>query len=167
MTSSQICCNSECRRAGQPLPLTEFHINKARESGRASRCKECLLAYRKRHYQANKARIKAQNKEYRQRNLEVVRAKRQAKKKERRAEYNAYSAKRAASKLNRTPDYADLSSIREFYANCPKGYHVDHIIPLRGESVSGLHVLSNLQYLDSIQNASKGNSYSPYIEDFK
>lgn len=61
----------------------------------------------------------------------------------------------------RTPPWADLSAIRAFYANCPAGYHVDHIIPLRGRLVSGLHVLENLQYLPAAVNLRKGATFDP------
>jgi hypothetical protein len=47
--------------------------------------------------------------------------------------------------------------IREFYKDCPTGMVVDHIIPLQGKKVSGLHVIWNLQYLTPQQNLSKGN----------
>jgi hypothetical protein len=72
---------------------------------------------------------------------------------------NSLQAKRRASKLQRTVPWADLKAIKEFYANCPKGYAVDHIIPLQGTTVSGLHVLNNLQYLTPTQNSRKGNKY--------
>ncbi len=72
---------------------------------------------------------------------------------------NYHSAKRRSAKLKRTVPWADLKAIREFYTNCPKGYHVDHIIPLQGTNVSGLHVLNNLQYLTKSQNSSKGNKW--------
>lgn len=49
--------------------------------------------------------------------------------------------------------------IKEFYANCPEGYEVDHIIPLRGVTVSGLHVISNLQYLLKEDNRVKSNKF--------
>lgn len=60
---------------------------------------------------------------------------------------------------NRTPAWADLEAIKFFYECCPAGCHVDHIIPLRGKLVSGLHVENNLQWLPATDNFKKGNSY--------
>jgi hypothetical protein len=62
-----------------------------------------------------------------------------------------------AEKLKRIPSWANKEAITEFYYNCPEGYHVDHIVPLRGKNVSGLHTLENLQYLPAKENMSKGN----------
>lgn len=70
------------------------------------------------------------------------------------------SAKRYAGKIDRTPRWANLEKIKEFYSNCPEGYHVDHIIPLQGKLVSGLHVDNNLQYLTAKENLTKGNRFS-------
>jgi hypothetical protein len=64
-----------------------------------------------------------------------------------------------ADKANRVPPWADLAKIKDFYLACPNGMVVDHIIPLRGELVSGLHVHNNLQYLTPAANASKGNKF--------
>lgn len=63
----------------------------------------------------------------------------------------------------RIPSWFDKEKhlIAEFYDNCPEGYHVDHIIPLQGNTVSGLHTLSNLQYLSAEENIRKGNTYCP------
>ena len=61
--------------------------------------------------------------------------------------------------IQRTPKWANLEKIKEFYKNRKKGYHVDHIIPLQGENVCGFHVENNLQYLTAKQNIAKGNKY--------
>jgi hypothetical protein len=62
------------------------------------------------------------------------------------------------------PLWADLEQIKEIYRNRPEGCHVDHIIPLRGKLVSGLHVENNLQYLPAKDNLSKGNKHALYAE---
>ena len=70
-----------------------------------------------------------------------------------------YANKRRCAVKNRTPAWANLDTIKTIYANCPEGYHVDHVIPLQGKLVSGLHVESNLQYLPASENAKKFNKY--------
>jgi hypothetical protein len=62
-----------------------------------------------------------------------------------------------------TPKWADKKAIKEFYENRPDGHHVDHIVPLRGKLVSGLHVPTNLQYLPVKANTSKKNSFTPLV----
>lgn len=51
--------------------------------------------------------------------------------------------------------------MKEFYLNKPKGMTGDHVIPLQGELVSGLHVRWNLQYLSLSENSSKRNKMTP------
>lgn len=80
-----------------------------------------------------------------------------------RGKVSHYASKRRAALLERTPPWADLDAIAAFYEACPEGYHVDHIIPLQGKCVSGLHVLNNLQYLTKARNHSKNNKYDPEV----
>jgi hypothetical protein len=72
---------------------------------------------------------------------------------------NADRMKRIASQLERTVSWTNQDEIKTFYAGRPKGHHVDHFYPLQGETVSGLHVLENLQYLTASENASKRNRH--------
>jgi hypothetical protein len=74
-------------------------------------------------------------------------------------EHAARESKRRARILKALPGWADLRRIEQIYKNCPPGYHVDHIYPLQGKEVSGLHVENNLQYLPASENCKKGNKY--------
>lgn len=76
-----------------------------------------------------------------------------------RAKLKSKYAKHRYKKMQRTPAWADEQKIKEIYANCPDGYHIDHIIPLNGKLVSGLHVEYNLQYLPAIENMRKSNKF--------
>lgn len=62
-------------------------------------------------------------------------------------------------KKKQTPTDADFTKIKEIYLNCPKGYEVDHIIPV---SLGGLHHQDNLQYLTISENRRKGNRLDWY-----
>jgi 5-methylcytosine-specific restriction endonuclease McrA len=76
-----------------------------------------------------------------------------------RGRFAAYCAKHRALRVQRTPGWADLDAIQEFYQGCPQGHHVDHIVPISGKHVSGLHVLENLQYLPARENSRKANKH--------
>jgi hypothetical protein len=69
------------------------------------------------------------------------------------------NAKRKALKIQALPKWANMETIKEIYENCPEGYHVDYIVPLKGKNVCGLHVENNLQYLTKGENLSKGNKF--------
>ena len=105
------------------------------------------------YHSRNRAKRLAYNKQWREEN------------RERRAAYafanRAQACAREATRRARlrAPKWADKAAIAVLYAACPAGCHVDHIIPLRGRRVSGLHVLENLQYLPAIENICKGNRY--------
>lgn len=66
----------------------------------------------------------------------------------------------SAARRKRTPLWVDLKELQKFYAACPAGHEVDHIIPMKGKLVSGLHVAGNLQYLSRAENRQKSNRYA-------
>lgn len=71
----------------------------------------------------------------------------------------AWDRARLNSLRRATPWWSDKEKILDFYKNRPQGMHVDHIIPISGKGVCGLHILENLQYLPAIDNLKKGNKY--------
>jgi len=68
-------------------------------------------------------------------------------------------AKYRAIQKQAMPSWTDLKYLRLLYKACPKELEVDHIIPLQGENISGLHVPWNIQYLTREQNAFKSNKF--------
>jgi hypothetical protein len=76
-----------------------------------------------------------------------------------RAMQNANTSRRRAAKLQRTPSWVNHGLIKDLYITCPEGHQVDHIIPLQGERVSGLHIAANLQHLTQSENCSKTNKF--------
>lgn len=74
-------------------------------------------------------------------------------------------AKYRAIILNALPYWANLEAIKLIYKNCPEGYEVDHIIPLQGGIITGLHVPENMQYLTRQENATKSNIFDGTISN--
>jgi len=76
-----------------------------------------------------------------------------------RAKACALSNLRRARIMNATPKWfteEHKKEIQKIYMSCPKGYHVDHFIPLKGKNVCGLHVPNNLRIITAYKNLSKG-----------
>lgn len=126
--------------------LSEFSPRQERPCGIENRCKPCnakraLSNYYKKHAQYKESmRIRANKRYHADPSL---------------AKFHA--TMRKAHVKRATPIWADKKALREFYRACPTGYHVDHIIPLRGKHISGLHTIGNLQYLPAKENLTKHN----------
>lgn len=116
-----------CPSCNTILDIEEFHKNNAKKDGIATACKACKKQQQSSYYKENKYLFIGHNIKYK---LQIRQA---------------------------TPKWADLEKLKEIYANCPEGFHVDHYYPLQGEMVCGLHVPENLQYLMASENISKSN----------
>lgn len=83
--------------------------------------------------------------------------------------YAEKSARRRCNKISATPSWLDdehKKRLRSIYKACKnvtersgKIHHVDHIVPLQGENVCGLHVWWNLRIIPAEMNLSKGNKF--------
>lgn len=133
--------------------------NKAWQDANHEKARAISKASSKAWYEANPEKKKALDKAWRDANPGKAKAAVKAWCEANPQKLTAFSAKRRTKKLQRTPLWADLDAIKAIYENCPPGYHVDHIIPLQGKLVSGLHVPENLQYLTPEENISKGNKF--------
>lgn len=142
-------------------PCVNGHISKRYTRG--SMCYSCLAMHRegkreeavaraKRHTKANPESAKQRCLRWRAKNPHKV---------------NAIEARRRAAKLRATPPWltkAHLAQIEGVYlraatltAKTGVPHHVDHIIPLQGETACGLHVPWNLRALPAKDNLEKSN----------
>lgn len=130
---------------------------------------EELKEHQKQWVQDNIKHVYAKQKEWRDANIEKVKTANKKSKQKHKARVNASNAQYRAEKLQRTPSWLtedDLWIIKEFYdmavlrsKTTEIKHHVDHIVPLKGKIVSGLHVPTNLQVITWHKNITKNNRF--------
>ena len=118
---------------------------------------EHVKAKRRRNYMESRERELEKAREWKRNNV---------------ARCNYLKAKRTAAKLRATPSWANQKAIQAFYKESARlteltgiAHHVDHIVPLQSPWVCGLHCEANLQILPYYENQSKSNRYWPDMPD--
>jgi hypothetical protein len=111
---------------------------------------------RREYYAKNPDKVKETNRNWRTENPHLI---------------PAYGAKRRAATIQRTPRWLtpdDHAFISGLYDSCliitaltGIKHHVDHVLPLQGKYISGLHVPGNLQILTAVENSQKLNVWVP------
>ena len=103
---------------------------------------------------------------WREKNADADRARCRAWQKANPDKTRANIAKRKAALLRRMPVWADREAIAAVYAEADRAtastgirHEVDHIIPMQGRRVSGLHIAENLRVLTTEENRRKGNRF--------
>jgi hypothetical protein len=175
MTASGSCV--ECRREGdrRRYALDPQKICERKKAQYVAKPEE-MRRKRRENYAKNAVKERAiarvRSAEWRAANPDKVKA--QSPLKKAYAEANpeksaANLAKRRAAKLQRTPKWLsvddfwlieqayEVAALRSKATNI--AWHVDHIFPLQGELVSGLHVPTNLQVIPWFDNLSKANKF--------
>jgi hypothetical protein len=165
----------KCSKCQETKSTALFYKNKSKKDGLCTECKECQIAFNRsnrdkkrkyniKYYNENKTFYTAYSREYWQKHAKQITYTRRVS-----GKANKWSADRRSAKLQRTPLWLtddDRWVIKEIYTLAALrsemtgiAWHVDHIIPLKGKMVSGLHVPSNLQIILGIENIRKFNKY--------
>lgn len=168
----------KCKSCGEVKPLESFHKKALAKDGHQPVCKPCAIANVVQYQRDNAAKVLPRIKAWGEANKEKAnsyKAKWKAENKERNAAINAAwkqsnpdrvraaSNKRNAICRRATPSWANQFFIDEAYSLARLRtqatgikWSVDHIIPLSGENVCGLHVENNLQVIPLSENCRKG-----------
>ena len=167
-----------CTKCSEVKAVSDFHQNKRNKSGLQSSCKACVKIYSDSTKEEARERSRKYHLANRQCRIEKERARYQASREEKaeyakkyykanKSDYYFRRGKARAARIQRTPPWANMFAIADIYAEAKRleeltgiKFHVDHILPLQGELVSGLHVESNLQLLTAHENLSKSNSFA-------
>ena len=176
-----------CTKCKISKPLSAFYADKRKKDGKQSRCSKCQAEDKRLWYERDpeaKKRKAAYDKQYVERdrekknrdvnrwnaeNREKRRAMSRRWKKQNKHKVNSYTKKRQAVLKQRCPPWLSKDQEKEiqnyYWLACDiekitgETYHVDHIVPLQGKTVCGLHVPWNLQVLPSDVNEKKGNKW--------
>lgn len=162
-----------CPRCNTDKPLEEFTKNKRRADGLSGWCKACSYEATQTWKHSNQELLRESDSRYGKSEAGRAANKRRLAKRKLRPDFKIMNTIRSARyrtrKIRRTPAWLtseDQDGIRYHYSLAAfftwlsggfVRYDVDHIIPLSGASVSGLHVPWNLQILRCDLNQSKGN----------
>lgn len=129
--------------------------------------REEIKAYKKKWQQDNYHKLKPYLKKWSKLNSEKVKLYKRVYAATHSGQVNAITAKRRAAKLQATPPWLtkdQLKEIKAYYVLAKELQwlseellEVDHVVPLQGENVSGLHVPWNLQILPRSLNGKKSN----------
>ena len=171
--SERFTRNGECVECYEARYEEKRDRELERLKARYAENREKELEQKKAYYAANREKILEKTKVYQVANTDKIRERKKAWYEENRDRVcerqkayraanpdkeRAKTAKRRAAKLQRTVEYTDTDKIKVYYNLTEPGLHVDHIIPLQGNIVSGLHVHQNLQIIDGVENLSKHNN---------
>lgn len=156
-----------CSKCKKLLNYSNFYKNKKTSTGLYSQCKKCAQLIIRKYINNNINKVKEINNIWKNKNKDLIKQRTKAWFKNNRHIANFINAKRKSSKLKATPKWLtkeDLFEIKKFYEECKEfswlseePLEVDHIIPLQGKNVCGLHVPWNLRIIPKSENLKKGN----------
>jgi hypothetical protein len=152
-----------CNTCKKDLPLSCFTKHPQAADGYQPKCRHCRKAYDAGRYESVRDKQIASARAWNLANPEKAREAVRKADAKRRGAKNASRKQYDEMLVQATPKWADLDAIRMFYEVADvlsRGgvkFHVDHLVPIRGKEVRGLHVQDNLRVIPAFLNLKKGN----------
>ena len=170
----EILSREEARVQGHKQYFTGKPCNKGHVSKRYVSTYQCveflkLSTAQWRSKPSNMQHMRDQWHIYREKHPERVKASRDAWRAANEGRLKELQQRRRAAKTRQTPKWGDRAAMIEIYAQARSltkltgiEFHVDHVVPLQGRRVRGLHVEHNLQILTKYENQKKLNRFDDY-----
>lgn len=155
----------KCPKCQIVKDIEQFSIDANRKGGRQCYCRECQAKI----YKSRKAKASEQRKKRYLENKEREKQKMRSYYESNKSGYSARNANRRSMKLSASPPWLtqeDKEEMALLYVKSQQltdttgeNWHVDHIVPLQGKIVCGLHVPWNLQVITATENRAKNNRF--------
>lgn len=171
----------DCKVCRNALKMLHYYANREREIA-ASRAwnlrnPEIVRANKRASYSRKHEKYRDAARQKYALNREKINAENAAWRKANSAKCAEIKARRRAAKLQRTPAWLSADQKAEIF-NCyrtakemslmmQEKFHVDHVVPLQGESVCGLHVPWNLDVVRGVENNQKYNKIPEWLEGWR
>lgn len=154
---------AEARAAGSARYFTGKPCRHGHTAPRRVTDTVCVACGQDKH-KNNLARKLEYARQYRRANSEKIREAMKAYYENNKHLFYSFNRLRRAQTRQAQPTWVDTRAVADFYRRAIElsslrgiKYHVDHIVPLRGKNVCGLHVPWNLQVIPASENLSKSN----------
>ena len=146
-----------CKDCNTLKNVFEFYKDSTKSDGLCNYCKLCKSKRCKERWNKNNKKANAQKRDYYKKNKSL---------------YLAKNALARAVKLKATPSWLTdehKEEMKNIYIVCKtvssktnKKHHVDHIVPLKGYNICGLHVPWNLAIIPQRMNLAKSNTFNSW-----
>ena len=161
--------NKICTKCNLEKEVVYFSKHKKSKDGLQHRCKKCFSLMNKERYSSNPSRFKEYQKTHRKLNPLKVKENKKREYEKNKVDYLRRARLRQERLIIATPAWLTPEQkahiertykLRDIISSATGIiYHVDHVVPIKGKNVCGLHVPWNLNVIPAKDNLIKHNKY--------